>query len=44
VSGLGLVRSLLPRRSAQLTLEPRGDRVVATVELQPPAIARPGAL
>ncbi|HMC17210.1 MAG TPA: PAS domain S-box protein [Albitalea sp.] len=38
VSGLGLVRSLLPRRSAKLTLEQQGDEVVATVLLEPPGI------
>jgi PAS domain S-box-containing protein len=40
VSGLGLVRSLLPRRSAKLALEQQGDLVVATVSLVPPGIAR----
>jgi len=40
VSGLGLVRALLPRRSAVLTIEPRGDEVVATVALDPPSITR----
>ena len=40
VSGLGLVRSLLPRRSAVLTIEQHGERVVASVTLRPPAIAR----
>ncbi|HJV62380.1 MAG TPA: hypothetical protein VJ743_15640, partial [Albitalea sp.] len=40
VSGLGLVRSLLPRRSASLAIEQRGDDVVATVSLAPPGIAR----
>jgi PAS domain S-box-containing protein len=38
VSGLGLVRSLLPRRSADLALEQQGDEVVATVSLAPPGI------
>jgi two-component sensor histidine kinase len=38
VSGLGLVRSLLPRRSASLALEQQGDDVVATVTLAPPGI------
>ncbi|MBS0445292.1 MAG: PAS domain S-box protein [Proteobacteria bacterium] len=42
VSGLGLVRALLPRRSASLTLEQHGDEVVASVTLQPPGIARFG--
>jgi two-component sensor histidine kinase len=40
VSGLGLVRALLPRRSAGLSLEQRGDRVVATVTLKPPGVMR----
>jgi hypothetical protein len=38
VSGLGLVRSLLPRRSASLALEQQGDQVVAIVTLAPPGI------
>lgn len=40
VSGLGLVRSLLPRRSASLALEQKGDDVVATVSLAPPGISK----
>jgi PAS domain S-box-containing protein len=40
VSGLGLVRALLPRRSASLEIEQRGERVVATVALQPPSVTR----
>ena len=40
VSGLGLVRSLLPRRSAGLTVEQHGDDVVATVALAPPGITK----
>jgi PAS domain S-box-containing protein len=40
VSGLGLVRALLPRRSASLTVEQRGDEVVASVRLVPPGITR----
>ncbi|WKB54462.1 PAS domain S-box protein [Eleftheria terrae] len=40
VSGLGLVRALLPRRSARLALENRGDQVVASVELSPPGVQR----
>ena len=35
VSGLGLVRALLPRRSARLSIEQTAERVVATVSLQP---------
>ena len=42
VSGLGLVRALLPRRSATLTLEQQGDEVVALIELRPPSVVRPG--
>lgn len=41
VSGLGLVRALLPRRSATLALAQAGDDVVATVELRPPGVRRP---
>jgi PAS domain S-box-containing protein len=40
VSGLGLVRALLPRKSASLNLEQRGDEVVATVRLSPPGISK----
>ncbi|WP_280151245.1 PAS domain S-box protein [Piscinibacter sp. XHJ-5] len=40
VSGLGLVRSLLPRRSAKLSIEQRGDEVVATVALVPPGVTK----
>jgi PAS domain S-box-containing protein len=40
VSGLGLVRSLLPRRSAKLTIEQQQDQVVATVALSPPGISK----
>jgi hypothetical protein len=38
VSGLGLVRALLPRRSASLSMEPQGDEVVACVRLVPPGV------
>ncbi len=41
VSGLGLVRALLPRRSATLTLTQRGAEVVAEVELRPPSVRWP---
>jgi PAS domain S-box-containing protein len=41
VSGLGLVRALLPRRSASLVLEQRGDDVVAEVQLHPPSVVLP---
>ena len=40
VSGLGLVRALLPRRSASLALEQSADRVLATVVLKPPGVSR----
>lgn len=38
VSGLGLVRALLPRRSAILSLEQVGDDVVCRLELIPPSV------
>jgi PAS domain S-box-containing protein len=38
VSGLGLVRALLPRRSAALTLAQHGADVVAAVTLAPPGV------
>ncbi|KQY81916.1 MULTISPECIES: PAS domain-containing protein [Roseateles] len=38
VSGLGLVRALLPRRSAILSLEQAGDDVVCRLELIPPSV------
>ena len=41
VSGLGLVRALLPRRSATLTLTQHGPEVVAMVELRPPGVHVP---
>ena len=40
VSGLGLVRALLPRRSARLALAQQGDQVQATVLLWPPGVER----
>ncbi len=40
VSGLGLVRALLPRRSAVFTLDQHGDEVRATVVLVPPGVTR----
>lgn len=40
VSGLGLVRSLLPRKSARLSLEQVGEEVVATIDLEPPGITK----
>ena len=39
VSGLGLVRSLLPRKGAKMAIEAEGDTVVARLELAPPAVA-----
>jgi two-component sensor histidine kinase len=38
VSGLALVRALLPRRSATLAIEQRGDEVVASIGLYPPSV------
>ncbi|WP_271009964.1 PAS domain S-box protein [Paucibacter sp. B51] len=38
VSGLGLVRALLPRRTARLSLEQQGDLVVCRVELLQPSV------
>jgi two-component sensor histidine kinase len=38
VSGLGLVRALLPRRHASLAMEQRGEQVVATVSIAPPVV------
>jgi len=38
VAGLGLVRALLPRRSAKLTLSQEGPMVRTCVELNPPGI------
>jgi hypothetical protein len=40
VAGLGLVRALLPRKHARLTLEQSGARVVASIELRPPGVTR----
>ena len=37
-SGLGLVRSLLPRKGARMAIEAMGEDVVATLELAPPAV------
>lgn len=41
VSGLGLVRALLPRRNASLGISQQGNRVVAVVSLAAPVVARP---
>jgi PAS domain S-box-containing protein len=38
VSGLGLIRALLPRRSASLSIEQHGDEVVTAVVLRPPSV------
>jgi len=38
VSGLGLVRALLPRRSAALAIEQDGALVVTTIALRPPGV------
>jgi PAS domain S-box-containing protein len=38
VSGLGLVRALLPRRHATLTLAQEGDEVVARIAIVPPGV------
>jgi two-component sensor histidine kinase len=43
VSGLGLVRALLPRRSTAMTLEQQGDEVVATLDLKAPGVRPPEA-
>ncbi len=41
VSGLNLVRALLPRRSTALALTQQGDEVVAALELRPPGVRVP---
>jgi len=41
VSGLGLVRALLPRRSSSLSLATQGGDVVAEIELRPPSVRLP---
>jgi PAS domain S-box-containing protein len=43
VNGLGLVRALLPRRSAGFTLAQEGGDVVAEVVLRPPSVRLPEA-
>lgn len=40
LSGLGLARALLPRRSATLSMLQQGDEVVARVELRAPSVQR----
>lgn len=44
VSGLGLVRALLPRRSAILSLEQQGGDVVCRLELIPPSVVHNPAI
>jgi PAS domain S-box-containing protein len=44
VSGLGLVRALLPRRSSTFLLLQEDDEVVAEVELRSPSVLLPHAL
>lgn len=39
ISGLGLVRALLPRKGSAMTLQQQGDQVVACLRLEPPAVA-----
>ena len=43
VSGLGLVRALLPRRTATLALDAEAGRVRTTVHLHPPSVRRDGS-
>jgi two-component sensor histidine kinase len=43
VSGLGLVRALLPRRSASFALTQQGGEVLTEVLLRPPSVQRDGA-
>jgi PAS domain S-box-containing protein len=38
ISGLGLVRALLPRKGSAMTLDQHGDQVVASLRLEPPAV------
>jgi len=40
VSGLGLVRALLPRRSATLAMRQEGEQVLARVSLSAPGLLR----
>ncbi|MDI1258642.1 MAG: PAS domain-containing protein [Polaromonas sp.] len=39
VSGLGLVRALLPRRSSKLSMTQEGEQVVTRIELNPPGVS-----
>jgi hypothetical protein len=43
VSGLGLVRALLPRRSAILSLEQQDGDVICRLELIPPSVVHNAA-
>jgi hypothetical protein len=43
VSGLGLVRALLPRRSAQITLLDSADGVRTELLLRPPSVLHAAA-
>jgi len=43
LSGLGLARALLPRRSASLALQQQGEEVLARVELRAPSVQRDAA-
>jgi hypothetical protein len=43
VSGLGLVRALLPRRSATLSITETGGTVIAQVVLREPGVRRAAA-
>ena len=44
ISGLGLVRALLPRRGAAMSLVQQGDDVLASLCLNPPAVVLLGPL
>jgi two-component sensor histidine kinase len=44
VSGLGLVRSLLPRRSARFDITQQGATVVCSVTLNPPGVTLTGTI
>jgi PAS domain S-box-containing protein len=41
VSGLGLIRALLPRRGAGFSLTAEGGEVVARIDLRPPSVGLP---
>jgi len=44
VSGLGLVKALLPRRGARLSIEASGATVLARLQLFPPAVREKNVL